>query len=105
MPSKIGTKIVVSIGAYSCTYCTNIKAFSISGNVTNIYIGAFQNCTALTTILIQTKLTSISNVVFLGCDALTKVNYTGTEAEWNKIKIGTNNTALINATKVYNYGS
>jgi hypothetical protein len=60
--------------------CTNLKEVVISANVTAVYQGAFQNCTALT-----------------------DVYYMGTQEQWQNVGIGSDNTPLQNATIHYNY--
>ncbi len=46
---------------------------------------------------IPKSVTNIGNSVFLGSENLKNIYYSGTEEEWNKIKIGFNNEALLNA--------
>ena len=48
-------------------------------------------------------MTIIDSSAFKGCDILTDVYYTGTEAEWDAIEIAANNDSLNNATIHFNY--
>jgi len=86
--------------------CSSLTNIIIPDSVTTIYGYAFEKCIKLSSITIPNSVTSIGNYTFDGCIALNTVNYTGTEEEWNAIEIDiTGNDSLLNATKVYNYGS
>lgn len=67
--------------------------------VTSIEAWAFALCTNLTTITIPDSITAIGANAFFVCDALTYVNYSGSEADWNAIAIGENNDALVGAAR------
>jgi hypothetical protein len=69
--------------------------------VTEIGDSAFLQCRNLKSIEIPDSVTSIGSYAFAECISLTKVYYTGTEAEWNRISIGTGNNELLNATRYY----
>ena len=73
--------------------------------VISIGINSFNEYTNLTSITIPSTVTSIDKNAFNGCTALTTVYYTGTEEEWNAITINNDNDPLLNATKVFNYGT
>ena len=66
--------------------------------MTSIEKFAFYNCTSMTSITIPNSVTSIGGNAFYNCSTLTDVYYDGSEEEWNKITIATNNTPLQNAT-------
>ena len=46
---------------------------------------------------------SIADEAFWGCNGLATVNYTGGENDWEKITIGSSNSALTRVTINYNY--
>ena len=67
--------------------------------------GAFENFSEdsnseFTSFTIPKSIIYINSNAFNGCNKLTKINYIGTEEEWNQID---GNTCLTNVTKVYNY--
>ena len=72
--------------------------YEIPNGVTTIGARAFGNCTVLTSVTIGSGVTTIGEAAFDGCSSLTDVYYTGTEAQWNAISIGIDNTALTGAT-------
>ena len=71
-----------------------IKNIVIGGGITHIGNNAFCYCTGLTDVTIPTTVTSIGERAFIGCSKLAKVNYTGTQDEWDDIAIGTGNGLL-----------
>ena len=77
-------------------------SYQIPTSVTSVSDGAFTYCCHLKTIAIPKGITKFTDWVFMCCDNLEDVYYTGTEAQWNAIEIGHANDALINATKHYN---
>ena len=103
------TSVVIGDSVTSIDYCafdgcTALTSVVIGDSVTSIGIEAFRGCTGLTSIEIPDSVTSIGDAAFSGCTGLKDVYYTGTEAEWAKISIGSyNNSYLKKATKHYNY--
>lgn len=116
---------VTSIGAQAFMLCSSLSKIDLPNNLkviapaafartglSSIIIPesthliadqAFNSCKSLTSITIGTGLTSIGLSAFTSCKALNTVNYRGTETQWNAITIKSDNSALTNATKVYNY--
>lgn len=98
-------------GTYSVTDCyENITKVKIPKKylgkpVTIIGEDAFADCSRLTNIVIPDSVTSIGNYAFSDCSSLKTVYYTGTEAEWGKISIESNNDNLKNAKIIYNYSN
>ena len=80
-----------------------IVSVKIPDGVSVIANGVFRNNKALKEVYIPSSVTKISDKVFDGCTALTTVRYGGTEEQWAKIKIGSNNSWLTDANIVYNY--
>ena len=72
-------------------------------SLTDIPDLALRNCTVLESIALPATVTSIGESAFDGCTNLTTVYYAGTKAEWEAVKIGTNNAPLSSANMVYNY--
>lgn len=81
----------------------NITDIAIPQGVTIIDDCTFFACTKLTNITIPSTVISIGADAFHYCEDLTDIYYSGTEEEWNAIKIDRNNETLTSATIHYNY--
>lgn len=79
------------------------QSILIPESVTNIDVGAFYNFTSLKFITIPKYVTTIGDGAFQDCFDLTDVYFRGTKEQWDVIKIGENNDALLNATIHYEY--
>ena len=96
---------VTSIGSsafYDCSGLTtvnwNTTACTIAGSS---YYPIFQNCSKLTTVYIGDNVTTIPSYAFAYCSGLKTVFYAGTEEQWKAISIGSYNSSLTSATRVY----
>ncbi len=92
---------VTSIGGSAFSDCTSLTSVTIPDSVTSIGEYTFSNCTSLTSITIPDSVTSIGEYTFYGCSNLATVYYNGTEDEYNKIHIGSDNAPLNNAKKEF----
>ncbi|MBO4851404.1 MAG: leucine-rich repeat protein [Prevotella sp.] len=77
---------VTSIGEFAFYECANLESVTIGNGVTTIGESAFRNCTSLKSITLPNSVTEIVNYAFDN-SGLTDVNYAGTKAQWNKVKI------------------
>ncbi|MBR3613575.1 MAG: leucine-rich repeat protein [Clostridia bacterium] len=70
-------------------YSSGKKAttFTIPSGVTSIGSGAFMNNDTLTSVIIPESVTNIDSSAFSNCENLTTINYTGSEEQWNSIKL------------------
>ncbi|MBQ6707976.1 MAG: leucine-rich repeat domain-containing protein, partial [Clostridia bacterium] len=94
---------VTSIGDRAFCRCTNLTNITMSTTVTVIGDYAFRNCTNLTSIIIPVSVTNIGYSAFGFCNNLKDIYYCGTEEDWGKISIDSNNTIITNATLHYNH--
>lgn len=78
--NKVFKKLVIENGI---TYIGE-DDFWLSTNLEKVYIGC--------------DVTSIGNSAFNNCNKLTDVYYTGTQADWNNVTVGSDNDPLTNAT-------
>ena len=94
---------VETIGRCAFEGCTSIVRVVIGDHVRTINDFAFMGCTSLTSIVIPSSVTTIGEWVFDYCTSFTTVYYTGSEEDWAKISINSDNEVLLGATVVYNY--
>lgn len=91
---------VTSIGN-SAFYNCSLTSISIPQKVTSIEDSTFAKCTSLASVSIPSSVASIGNSAFSECPGLTDVYYNGNKKAWNSLLIGTDNSALTNATIHY----
>ncbi|MBQ7827799.1 MAG: leucine-rich repeat domain-containing protein, partial [Clostridia bacterium] len=92
----IGLKVIAD---YAFRHCGSLViVIPENSELTTIGNGAFKDLWIMTEINIPAGVTAINEEAFSGMEALTDVYYNGTEEDWNKITIGTNNDPLLNAT-------
>ena len=93
---------VKSIGLDAFNSCA-VKEVYIPNGVETIGAGAFRYCVKLEKIFIGNTVNSIKRLAFDYCYNLRDVYYYGSEADWEKISIGSSNDDLISATIHYNH--
>ncbi len=93
---------VKSIGMNAFDSCYGLTDIVIPDTVTFINVCAFQNCTSLNSVALGNGIPEIAFGTFNNCPNITDIYYTGTEEEWEQIKIAYNEV-LTNATVHYNY--
>ena len=92
-----------SIGANAFAGCTALEKVTLSDGLASIGANAFKGCTALARVLIPASITSIGDYAFDG-SGLRFVLYPSSQAEWNKISLGTN-AIPSSAVFAFNYDS
>ena len=90
---------VLQIYDYAFFGCSQLETFDTSKADRLMTIGrhAFEGCRGLNSFYFPASVNTIGPGAFLGCSALQKVTYDGTKTDWDKIKIGDNNSPLLNA--------
>ena len=83
---------------------------TISGSGAIIDFSVFEECVpwencsgSVKTVEIESGVTSIGDGSFSGCNTLTDVYFTGTEAQWNALSIDSANLALDSANILFSY--
>ena len=91
---------VTSIGDGAFESCNSLTEVTISEGVTIIGASAFYGCSSLTEVTIPKSVTSIEYAAFDDCDALKTVYYGGSQTDWGKISISSENDPLKNAPNI-----
>lgn len=86
-------------------YGRNAKRVVISEGITEIEQQAFVTCSNIKQVVLPRTLKTVGVEAFRDCSGLTDVYYSGSKAEWKKIKIGSHNEELNGATIHYNSSS
>ncbi len=94
---------LTKIDDFAFSNCSSLESITLPNNLTAIGFQAFRSCKELTSIIIPSSLRRIGEYAFYEVNNLANIYYTGSEAEWCKIKIGLNNDALHKASVTYNY--
>ena len=85
---------VASIGEWAFRYCVSLREIALPERLQVIENGTFAECTALVSIGIPKSVTHIEYGAFKNCSALTNVDYYGTQPDWTRIKIDSENDYL-----------
>ena len=94
---KLGSGLK-TIGTSSFRNCASLETVTIPKSVTYLGDGAFYGCASMGTATIGDGIVIINNETFFNCDSLTDVYYTGSEEQWEKIVIASDNDPLWLAT-------
>ena len=92
---------VTNIGSFAFYGCSWLTSITIPDGVTGIGESSFEACSQLTSATIPVGVTTIGDSAFYDCEKLADVYYSGTEADWAKITVGTDNEPLSSATIHY----
>lgn len=85
---------VKSIGDAAFFSCDSLTGITLPAGVESIGNVAFSDCVGLTGAAIPVSVTVIGIDVFSGCTALKDIYYSGTQEQWNAIKIDEHNETL-----------
>ena len=91
---------VTSIGAGAFSGCSSLTEVTIPEGVTSIRDSVFEGCSSLTEVTIPKSVTSIKYAAFYDCGALATVYYGGSQTDWGKISISSENDPLKNAPNI-----
>lgn len=92
---------VTNIGKLAFKNCSSLENIIIPNSVEVINSYTFYNCNNITRVTIPTGVTTIDRKAFCECTNLTDIYYGGTEEQWNKISISSENDELNSATIHY----
>ena len=81
--------------------CLLLENIIIPNSVEVINSYTFYNCNNITRVTIPTGVTTIDRKAFCECTNLTDIYYGGTEEQWNKMSISSENDELENVTIHY----
>ena len=93
---------VQTLGDYSFYNCISLTSIALPACIITIPQYAFYNCSALLVINIPETVTYVEKDAFGKCSSLAQVNYAGSEEEWNKITVHTENNDVLSDV-VINY--
>ena len=92
---------VTNIGKLAFKNCSILENIIIPNSVEVINSYTFYNCNNITRVTIPTGVTTIDRKAFCECTNLTDIYYGGTEEQWNKMSISSENDELENVTIHY----
>ncbi len=92
---------VTLIGDGAFNKCDSLVNVTIPDSVTTIGDTAFCLCSNLTSLTIGNSVTTIGDEAFSFCNRLENISYSGTQEQWKKITIGSNNEDLTSAAIYY----
>ena len=95
-----GVKTIGDSSIYSCEFLTDV---TFSTDVTSIGDYALHSCTNLKNVIIPESVTRIGKYAFDSCKSLSDIFYSGSQEDWNKVSIGSNNNPITSATIHFNY--
>ncbi|MBQ7641036.1 MAG: leucine-rich repeat domain-containing protein [Acholeplasmatales bacterium] len=90
---------IIEDGAFEA--CSVLNTITLAKNLEEIGSNAFYYCQSLTTVSLSNTVKTIDDGAFNASSKITTVYYYGTSAEWDLISIGSQNTYLKNATRIY----
>lgn len=93
---------VNSFGKHAFKWCESLVSIVIPHGVVKINRCVFYGCSNLKNITIPSSVTKINDSAFELCENLTDIFYTGSQEQWDQIKIGSENDCLTKATIHYN---
>lgn len=88
---------LTAVGDKAFGNCTALTQIDLGAKLAKLPPRTFSGCTALKEITLPGSLTFIGYSSFENCTALTTVHFGGSQADWEKIEIQTDNNALTTA--------
>lgn len=79
---------VTSIGDYAFEVCNDLKSITIPEGVTTLGRSVFLSCSRLESVNLPSTLIGIGISAFETCRSLRKIDYNGTQAEWDRVSKG-----------------
>ena len=88
---------VTTVADAAFAYAASLTEVTVPDGVTKLGEAAFYQCLGLTRVNLGGGVASIGDYAFDYCAALRDVYYSGSEAEWAAVSVGTGNDELLNA--------
>ncbi len=89
---------VVTLGNNAFISCSSLTTVVIGAGLKFIGEAAFHSCSKLSNLTIGSGITEVGESAFHNCTALKNITFLGTQLQWNKITINSQNDALTAAT-------
>lgn len=80
--------------------CTALKSLCVPDGIAMIPYSFCSGCSNLESIRLPLSLTGVDRYAFNGCGSLSRVEYPGTDAQWDAVNIAENNQPLLDAVAV-----
>lgn len=92
---------VTKIGLRAFNSCTSLRSVHLGSGITKVPSYLFSCCYSLERVSFGAPITAIDEFAFSECPKLSKIYYPGTEADWQAVTIGEENTALDTVEVIY----
>lgn len=86
-------------GAFADSTVSHVE---LGNGISSILKDTFYSCQGLLCLFVKSSLKNVSESGFPGCYSLEEIYYEGSKASWSEITFGTDNEAVLSATKHYN---
>ena len=93
---------IVTVCSRAFFQCEGIEVLAIPDSVESIRQYAFYGCDNISSLYLSKNVDDIGGYAFCTCDKLNDLYYSGTQYDWNNLKINNGNEPIFDATIHYN---